>query len=300
MYNEKTKAIFLESLPTEDMQRMFISIFKRTEPYEAKQQKDVSMFDMKECMDLLVDLNPKSSGHIGSLLSQFNKYAEWTIKGSDMSKNYWGLIPVDESYATQSFASRYVKDLDELSNIVDIGLESPFDKYVVYLLFAGIMGEGFSELTQIKDTDVDLLGKTINTNRRRHSNIPEYLVKIAASNDYYEERKPRDYASPYFVKPYKTKHLLGEPIAYQGVHRVFQKLNKNYNRESGDAKEFTPTTIWRSGLFSSLHNLEQLKGDLVTDDFIHVSEVYGNKNSFSSYARDYELYKNIIVNSDRK
>jgi len=101
--------------------------------------------------------------------------------------------------------------------------------------------------------------------------------------------------SLYFVKPFKTKHLIGEPIGYQHVHRVIHKMNSNFNAENPEnQKQFTPTTIWRSGLFFSLYRIERTKGELVTDDYAYVSEIYGNKNSYSSYLRDYELYKDVF------
>ena len=299
MFNEGDKTLFLKALPTDDLRRMYTSIFNRTKDFESERNKDIYTFDMKECMGLVISLNPKSTGHIGSLLSQFSKYTDWAIKAKLAAKNFWSLVPVDEDYARYAFANRNVKDLDELINIVEIGLSVPHDKVVVYLLYSGIMGDGFSEISLIKDDDVDRVQRIIQTTRRKYADIIKPLFDIVSGNyPYYEEKKQRDYESLYLVKPYKTKRLLGEPIGYQHVHRVFQKLNKKYNSENPDEfKQFTPTTIWRSGLFNSLYNIERLKGGLVPDDYAHVNEVYGN-HSFGSYTGDYELYKKIFWSGD--
>ena len=277
---------------------MYKSLFGRAGGYEERLNKDIAFFNTDECTGLLASLYPKSAGHVSSLISQFSKYGGWAVKTKMTKRNHWVLVPVDEDYVKYSFTNRYVKDLDELSGIVETCLTVPYDKFVVYLLHMGIMGEAFMELAQIKDDDVSAIEGTIKTIRRTYNEIPKPLLQAMIRKNYYEEKKKRDYESEYFVKPYKTKKLLGQPISYQHVHKVIQKLNYNYNEVSSDAKEFTPSTIWRSGLFYSLYKIEQLKGDIVPDDFLHVSEVYGNKNSYSSYSMDYELYKGIFWGSD--
>jgi len=295
MYNDDTKKLFIESLKTDDLRRMYTSIFKRTEAYEAEREMDVYNFNVKECMNLLLHLNPKSIGHVGSLRSQFSKYIEWAIRKGLTTKNYWSLVSVDDEFVRFSFENRNVKDLDELTEIVESSLAVPYDKYVVYLLYMGIMGENFSELTRLKDSDIDKRNQVITTSRQKYIALVEPLFDVVKSSDYYEEKKRRDYDSLYFVKPYKTKHLIGESIGYQHVHRVIQKMNDGYNEQQPEnQRQFTPTTLWRSGLFFSLYKIEQTKGELVTDDYAHVSEIYGNKNSFGSYSRDYELYKEVF------
>jgi hypothetical protein len=295
MYNDDTKKLFIESLKTDDLRRMYTSIFKRTETYETEREMDVYNFNVKECMNLLLHLNPKSIGHVGSLRSQFSKYIEWAIRKGLTTKNYWSLVSVDDEFVRFSFENRNVKDLDELTQIVESSLAVPYDKYVIYLLYMGVMGENFAELIQLKNTDIDKTNKVITTARRKYNSLVEPLFDVIASSTYYEEKKQRDYDSPYFVKPFKTKHLIGEPIGYQHVHRVVQKMNDSYNEQNPDnQKQFAPTTIWRSGLFFSLYKTELTKGELVTDDYYHVSEIYGNKNCYSSYLRDYELYKDVF------
>jgi hypothetical protein len=239
MYNENIKKYFIENLRTYDMKTMYSSIFRRAEAFETEREKDIFDFDVNECMNLLLFLNPKSTGHVASLISQLSKYSAWALSNGKSEQNYWAIVPVDEEFAKFSFASRNVKDLDELTRIAETYLSVPFDKYAVYLLYMGVMGENFSELTQLKDTDVDSSRKTITTSRRTHTALVEPIFELIASNEYYEEKKTRDYDSPYFVKPYKTKKLAGEPISYQNVHRVIKKLNDNYNEaNSENPKQF--------------------------------------------------------------
>ncbi|MDR2572284.1 MAG: hypothetical protein LBD23_18575, partial [Oscillospiraceae bacterium] len=125
MFNEDTKKLFIESLSTDDLKNMYFSIFRRTEAYENEFNMDIYKFNVKECMNLLVSLNPKSIGHVGSLKSQFTKYVEWAIRTGLSSKNYWSLVPVDDDFVKFSFASRNVKDLDELTQIVEASLVVP-------------------------------------------------------------------------------------------------------------------------------------------------------------------------------
>ena len=296
MYNEETKNLFLDALQTDELKHMYTSIFNRSKSYEVDLDKDISNFDLKECMSLLVELNPKSIGHVGSLKSQFNKYVSWAVTGGITSKNYWSLVPIDDDFAKFAFSSRYIKDLNELVNVVDIGLSTPYDKYVVYLLYLGVMGENFVELSLLKDDKVDKHKKTITTIRWKYNDIIKPLFDLVISGGgYWEEKKPRDMNSPYFIKPFRTKGMLGEPIGRQYVYRVFQKLNDNFSENNPDNKKyFTPMTIWRSGLLYGLYLVEKTKGSLVSDDYATISEVYGNKIGVSTFFRDYELYKEVF------
>ena len=294
MYNEKTKKAFLNTLPTDSLEVMYNSLFSRSAHIEDMTDKDILHFNINECAFLLKYLNPKSIRQIGSLKSQFTKYANWGIKQNIVSQNNWLLIPPDGSFAKHSFTTRYVKDMDELESLVDTGLSAPYDKYVVYLLYMGIMGESYSELANLKDSDVSIHNKTIMANRQKYA-IIDPLYKTITRQDYYKEAKRRNYESAYFIKPYNTKHIKDGPISYQHIFRVFSKLNKECGKANQDKQiSLSPMTIWRSGLFNSLYQIERIKGNIVSDDYKYVSEVYGNKNSYSSYLRDYELYKELF------
>ena len=86
MYNEDIKNRFLDSLATQDLKKMYRSLFSRTDDYEKELDKDALYFDAKECTNLLIRLNPKSFGHIGSLKSQFSKYVDWGVQINAVSK----------------------------------------------------------------------------------------------------------------------------------------------------------------------------------------------------------------------
>lgn len=296
MYNEENKKAFMQELQADDLRIMYASLFNRSASYEADLDKDISSFNLKECMLLLVGLNPKSIGQVSVLKSQFNKYVDWAIANGTASKNYWSLVPIDDDFAKFAFTSRYIKDLNELTNVVDTGLSTPYDKYVFYLLYMGIMGDNLIEISLLKDKDVNKSQKTIQTIRWKYNDIIEPLFNLITSGGgYWQEAKPRDFDSPYFVKPFKTKGKIGEPIGYQYVIRVFQKLHDNLSTANPDNKKnFTPMTIWRSGLFYALYQIEQTKGSIIKDDYTFISEAYGNNIAFNSFMRDYELYKEVF------
>lgn len=175
MFNEETKNLFIESLNTNDMKNMYISIFKRTAPFETVRNSDIYIYNPEECAKLLVSLNPKSIGHIGSLKSQLSKYVDWATKKGFTERNYWSVVAIDEDIVKSSFVTRNVKDPNELKFIVESGLSVPYDKYVAYLLYMGVMGENFSELTQVKTSDVDKSNKSIKTSRRIYIAIPLFI-----------------------------------------------------------------------------------------------------------------------------
>ena len=161
----------------------------------------------------------------------------------------------------------------------------------------GIKGIKFSLLAHIEEVNVDRIKKSIETYRGTYR-IIEPLYSAMTDNGYYEEFKNRNEESKYFIKPYNTKHTKDSPITYQHVNRVFSKLNEEYSKINPDNRiQLLPMTIWRSGLFNTLYEIEYIKGDVTSDDFKEVSEVYGNKNTYSSYVHDYELYKEVFWGS---
>ena len=300
LYNEERKKIFLEELDTKESKRMYLSLFRRSKTYEIGLNKDVYDFSLKECLSLLVEMNPKSIGQVGALKSQFNKYVNWAVSNGVASKNYWVLVPVDDDFAKFAFSSRYIKDINELVDVVEAGLSTPYDKYAIYLLYMGIMGNNFVELSLLRDVDVDRFNRTITTVRRKYTDIIEPLHKLLMSGGgYWSETKLRDESSPYFIKPFKTKGRTGNPISDQYLYRLFNKMHDNLNDHNAKfTKYFTPMTVWRSGMFYALYQIEQKKGSVLLEDYNAVCDVYGSKINYSTFLKDYELYKDVFWNTE--
>lgn len=294
MYNVTEKDKFLESLPTAELRKMYVSLFGRSQCYEEKTGKDILHFDADECSGLLAHMEPKSVKQLGVLKCQFMKYVNWGMERKAVSRNHWVLIGYEEELVRDVFSCRNVKNLEDLERLVETGLSVPYDKYAVYLLFMGIMGDACEELAAVKDSDVDVTGRVISTPRGRF-HIHDPLYGVIRKGGYYKERKGRDEESAYFVKPYKTKTNKSGRVTYHYVSRVVCKLNRECDEVFPDKKlELVPMTIWRSGLFNRLYEIECVKGEVTEDDYGHVSRMFGNGSSFSMYERDYELYKEVF------
>ena len=301
MYNQEVKEQFLSGLHRNELRTIYSSIFRRTEEFEKSAEKDIMDFNINECLDLLMFLNPKSITAVGTYKSQFNKYVTWGIEKrlSKTRNNYWLIISTESDYTRASFQKRYIKDMDELTEVVEATLNAPYDKYVAYLLYSGIMGENFTELSNLKDDDVKEIEKTITIPRRKFNTIIEPLHDLIINPGYWEEKKKRDLDSPYFIKPFNTKGMEGKPIGVQYIYRVFMKMNENYLKEKGERRFFVPMTIWRSGLFNMLHGIEQTKGSLISDDYHYVCEIYGkdiDSGGHSTLAKEYETFKEVFWN----
>jgi len=301
MYNEIIKNQYLNELPTSALKSIYASIFKRTDVMEEQLEKDIFSFDLKDCIDLLLFLSPKSVSAIKTFKSQIGKYVDWAIENriSLESKNYWLIVPVDDDFIKASFKNRYIKDLDELIELVDIGIASNYDKCVVYLLYMGIMGENCDEIIELQRTNVDERSNTITTKRRVYNEIIEPLYDIIKRDEYdIEEKKGRDEESIYFIKPYNSIRLKGKPINPYYIYRVFIKMNENIYESTNERRNFVPMTIWRSGLFNSLYKIEQAKNSLTNDDYIQVCKIYGKDTSdisvIANLSREYRVYKEVF------
>ena len=301
MYNHDIKERFLTELPNDDLRVIYTSIFKRTDEFETSVGKDIMDFSLDECLDLLMYLNPKSITAVGTYKSQFHKYASWGItkKLTKEQKNFWIIISSDSDFIKASFNKRYVKDIDELTNIVESTLNAPYDKYVAYLLFSGIMGDYFHEISNLKEDDVRTDLKTIDIPRRKFNTIIEPLHDLIINPGNWYEKKKRDETSEYFIKPFLTKGMEGKPVGTQYIYRVFAKMNENYFEEKGERRFFVPMTIWRSGLFYTLRTIEQSKGSIVSDDYRYTCEIYGKDIEhigISTLSKEYETYKEVFWN----
>ena len=298
MFNEEIKARFVNEFSPDSLKAIYNSLFRRTEEYETKLNKDICDFNFQECLGILVSLKPKSITGVGVFKSQLNRYADWAIDNnlSQTKKNYWILVPLNDEYAKSSFKFQYVKDIDELKNIVDTGLSSKYDKYVIYLLYMGIMGKNCEELTLLREDDVRSIHEMIITKRRVYNSITPPLLELIKTDQHFADYKRRDENSIYFVKPFATKKYIGHPINMHYIYRIFEKLNENYFEATKEKKAFTTVSIWRSGLFNSLYKLEQAKkNDLTTQDFAGMLEAYGSYvKDIGKIPREYKLYKEVF------
>lgn len=297
MYNENIKSAFINDLPTDALKLIYKSLFSRTENYETQLGKDIAEFNLQECLGLLDKLKPKSIISTGVFKSQFGKYTKWAKENcTPADKNYWVLVPVDDDFVRQSFEKRYVKDLDELTHIVNMSLDINYDKYVIYLLYMGIMGENCIEVCGLLRTDVKEKQRMINTERWIYTSIPDPLYELITSKaDLGLEFKSRNEDSPYFIKPFLTKKLLGNSINKSHIYSVFKKMNNRYSELTKEERDFTPTTIWRSGLFYSLYKIELTKDDLTNDDYKEVMEIYGlGVGSLPAVVKEYNLYRDVF------
>ena len=301
MYNENTKNQFISELQSGDTIESYKSVFNRAEKFETQLNKDIFSLDLKECNDLLSELNPKSVNQISVLKSLFSKYTDWAILANLADKNNWVSVPIDESLTKDSFKDRYVKNLDELINVANMGLGSWYDKCILYLLYMGIMGnQHYEEITHLLDDDVKVGQKMINTNRRIF-NIIDPLYDLIQKHEHFEESKRRDENSIYFIKPFIKRGREGQPININYIFHLFRRLQENIFEATKEKKNYSATTIWRSGLFYSLYQLEQTNGSLTYADYVNVGEVFGKEMiNFSLLSRDYETYKKVFWSNEEK
>jgi len=274
------------------------SILNRIGQFEERAGKDVFCFDLNECAQLLMDIEPKSTKHVSTIKSALKGYVEWAVEKGYAKINYWPAVSTDAVFAQKAFKTRYVRSLEELETIVEFGINCFYDKYAIYLIWMGILGEEGMELRQIRDLDVDYVRDTIQIPRRLFTSIVPQIRKLMVKKTQAEYRGQgirRNEDSPYFIKPFLTKDYGDKPIHYARIHQVPYNASKAWNDEhSDDKKNLTPRTVWKSGLYSALYKTEKEKGVLTIVDYEIISEIYGNTEGFSRVLPDYELYKSIF------
>ena len=160
----------------------------------------------------------------------------------------------------------------------------------------GVAGDNFNEIALIQEAkDIDKINGSIQTVRRQYGDIIKPLFNLLNDGHYYDERKPRVEDSPYLVKPFRNKNNTNLSIEPQHVYRAFTKMTEMYNEAHPHNNKFlTPATVLKSGLFYELYKIEQIKGALIKDDYDSVAEVYNYSIAYSTFMRDYEIYKDVF------
>ena len=279
MFNEEVKSQYIDSLATEAMKRDNRSLFRRTSETEALLNKDIFSFTLNECMLLLADLNPRSIGLARTFRSRLSQYTSWAEdSGLKASGNPWVLVYPDTDFSKLAHRMSHVKDISTLEEIVELSLAGAYDKYVVYMLHMGIMGNNFTELVEVEEGNVSVINRTIKTSKQIYE-MSDPLFSLLQKGGYEQEIRPaRDEKSKYFIKPFVNKNYKGTETIRPGfVYRIFNKLITGYFEATGEIVKYTPQSIHKSGMYYSIYQFEKSNGGIVGDDIVNIYVEYGGE-----------------------
>jgi integrase len=303
LYNEEIKERFLSQYDNEQTQKTIRNVFLNSHSEEDRLSKDLYDFDQHQISLVIKDANPHSKSVAKSLGRFIRQYIEWAISvGLRVSNlNPVDVIP-DSQYDTFIDKTKKIHySYDEfLSLLEDKNFMNGQDQAFLFLIFEGIMGQKFSQLRELKFSDINWDNKTVYV-KERNEHIPvtddciKYLQKAYEQSTYYQfNSKTKDFNekillnSPFIFKnvvsPRSTEgQQVGMNVLYSRLHALKEILELEY---------LTPNAIKQSGMIKMAVDIYNEEGILAYDQLAKIGEKYDYSKLINN---GYEYYNTYLM-----
>lgn len=303
LYNTELKERYLENF--EDKKKVYIKyLFYNSSRLEHEYDKDLSSFSHNQFANFLIELNSKSRESLITYLSTAKQYMDYAISEGYVES----LINIADTFNKES-VGKYVNKVAQKNRYItrevyeDLinNLTNAQDQVIFALLWEGLRGEGYCELVNLKEKDVNFDKKLLyihrNNDRIEHK-VSDYTLNIIKdaieeeeyqkNNGYNEDLKTRTLPvsqTEYVIKPSGSKKV--GKILQQNITSRLKKNAKWYSNP-----HLTGVSIHESGMVDYAKTLKEAKGcDLDRVDFENINERFGlNKNSWNATKFKIEKY----------
>jgi integrase len=302
LYNEVIKNRYLDTLENEGSKATIRYIFIASKRAEEIKEMDLYNFS-KEDIELVLDNMHMTSYHTARAnVNYISNYINFCIKHGYRENNLNPLDVTDTKWAGK-FVDRNIKTHYSYEEFIDL-LEDPMmmngqDQAFLFLIFEGILGERFSELTELRFEDIDWDNKTVYI-KGRGKKLPiseeclKYLQKAYNQNTYFSfNSKTNEFnekellPSPYIFKNVKSPR--STPDVPVGMSVLYNRLHALQTIFSLD--RLTPNAIKQSGMIYQSVQLYQQYGALGYDQFA----IIGDKYDFSTISNQSYVYYNTTL-----
>lgn len=290
-YNEEQKARFLEPL-TESTRVSYSRVLSRAKYIEEPLGKDLYNFNQEEIELLIRYMNPKTLESVQHSVNIIQLYMRWAIEEDLRSNNINPLDGLTGKEYFKKFVDSTAKLLfrdDEVYEIID-RLINFQDKAAVLSLYEGIGGKQFSELIQLRTTDITTGNNGIElTNETGHKRLFEasdrlmnVLLKAAEETEYF--KKNGEISST--ARSSSTVKLLNSPYVMKPIHTNLKGFDRKVQAHSitrkyrtiaelFDMPYFTPINVRNSGMLKMARDIYFSTGELTTNDYKEICSKYG-------------------------
>ena len=239
--------------------------------------KDFFNFSPREIETTLRDFRAKSLGSLNtywSILCKYLVYANERRDNVDITIVKMLSSKDLEQYVNKVAEKDRYKTRDELHNMLLNGV-NPQDQAMLVLLFEGVSGKAYSEIVNLKVSDIDIEAGIIKTARKTvkiEDKRSLFIINEAIKQEFYiTDNKYHTMVefcmdSPYFIKKiqYKNTNDCTTPVS---VSRLKLKIQQ-FTEEIGRA-HLTGKTVYNSGLaerFMNRFGYEVNPSDVSTED----------------------------------
>lgn len=320
-YNQEIKERFINSYKNDDSKTAIASMMKYAKKTEENYKKDLYDMTVKEIEDVLFSLACATPQSVYQKILRIENYIDWAIDNGyrKMDINLLRAEPSKFVWAEKFVSNRknhYFKK-EEVIDMVDL-VVNEVDKAIVLSLFEGIGGLRFSELLNLKISDVEFDGyqhwvNLKDENKDEPNVLPTYrripissllanLLERAQSQVEYRTKNGETKGdnrhkiseinkSEFIINKMKKGVQEGRPGS-DLLTRRFKEFKKIFGYKHLNADHFK-----KSGIMNMAHELQE-DGVLSIDSLDKIAIQYDNFDHDMSYAEKYRSYTRIkkIIN----
>lgn len=312
LFNEIIKRQYLNTIAHEDTKENVSYTFKKTCQTEKMYGKDIFDMNINELSDIMWAFEPSSTNSAYNCLHKLQQYIDWaSVSGYRQTNiNPFSFIENKRKWASQFVAVRK-KSLfsrEEILHMCTQLVNFP-DKALLLALFEGISGYDFSELLNLRLTDLNQNNGVFSANlydgqsgKRQifiSETLFEYLHETANTSIYYNKNgmstSRRSSSSRFVETPSIFKKLARGNVENEldGFHvrRKIILFRKVFQSDYLTAKD-----IINSGVSAMIHDIYQNSGPLSEEKWVTVAEHYNTTHltSNGNKRRDTLSLKRII------
>ena len=187
IYNYDIKTRFLQEIDvTKYPPRWWERLFEKSYKFERKNEKDLFEFTTTEIIEFYKYMNSKSFNSLMVININLTKYGEWALENNMIPDNQCHFYEIKNetlvSCLDKSFVDNCIISWDdlktksqELMNFVDV--------YVLYALFEGIKGKDFSEIWQLRMSDINQETRKVQLSSGRIIEVSPEFISVCENTD---------------------------------------------------------------------------------------------------------------------
>lgn len=289
-YNAEIKNEYFETFQNAATKEITEYAFKKAKKTEEDLRKDIYDMNIDELGDLIRSLGASTIDSAYNYAFKFQYYIDWASKNGYRKTNINPLdIIEDKKSWVEPFVARYKQSIFTRDEILDMceRLANYPDRAVLLGLFEGIVGEGYSELLNLRAKDLSekdekYFATLHNKNGEiRTIEISEklyiYLNKADEAPVYYNKNGESEslrssesilVESPYIFKKSARGKQEGKLDLFF-VNRKFQLFKELFGAEFLRAKE-----VINSGILHMVNEFYQQKNHIEESDWVEIAEQY--------------------------
>ena len=305
MYNANIKERYIEEkTSTTIIDKYFLpNLFKKSEEFELRLNKDVCNFTKMEIADMFKIFGFTSIESVRVNINGYALYTDWCMRQGfvDDSQNHFREIDVNYMSKLINVQVRQMKIVDR-EQIVEwmMALPNPSDQFIFLGMFEGIKGKDYKEFYELTGDDIDVDGRLINIYGRGKLQFSSMLCNIGIvsykTDEFYSMGGAME-RSGYFIP--SNRVIKDFPNVKESVDD-FRKGRRMYSRILRSMKYlgiddyFDSNTLVNSGIIEMVRKesetLNMSKSEYVETHLNIINERFGknyNKYSFTTKFGDY-------------